>query len=352
MTTQAKQETRKWRLVWPLARQQHVVVPVDTTTPILPKGCANCGDDAGRTKKEETRGRSLMVPYCVRCFRLASREDTRRFAAALSSVMLAVTLLLTLPRLWAAAGFWWYALLALVGTCLPIVVVLIVQPRPAGDQTSSGRAVWWDRELSVVCTSPSWAQALAQGNEREVQLRTAVRSQPWALFSGALLVVLAAPVLYAFQHPEVVVLNLGTESFAMLVDGTPLARVEVTSLESSASGQRLRLTAGRHRVSLVAADGSVLHEEDVAVRAGHVHLYAPLSVEHCFWLERDTYGRVKEEGARFRPLPEGRRFWALPVDVDNWFAANPLASTDERSSGGTMTALRHAPCEQAPPEVR
>jgi hypothetical protein len=68
-------------------------------------------------------------------------------------------------------------------------------------------------------------------------------------------------------------------------------------------------------------------------------------------LEQDAYGKVDKPKSRYRPLPDGT-FWTLPVEVDHWFAKNPDPSPDERSTGGTLTALRHARCSEAPEGAR
>jgi hypothetical protein len=321
-------------------------------SPVLPADCANCGATAGHCSKEQHRGKTLLVPYCTRCFLGLERERTRLFFAAVSSVFVAATLLLTLPRLWPSAGVVPYAAISTLSACVPVVIALFVERVAGAGQTSGGRAVWWLGPHAIACTNEAWATALARRNEAASGAADAREPFAWPLLSGPVLALALAPLSFSFQHPVVVILNLGLEPFDVVVDGRPVAEVGVTSLESPASGVHVRLGAGVRHVELVSRTGAVLLQQDLELHAGRTHLYAPLSDEHCFWLERDSYGRVEPPEQRYRPLPEGTRFWTLPRDVDTWFHENPDPSTDDRSSGGTLVALRHARCSDAPEEVR
>jgi hypothetical protein len=259
---------------------------------------------------------------------------------------------LTLPRLLPAAGFWWFALLTVLGTLIPVVVVLCVSRVPGPGQTTSGRALWWHGPSTLACTSAEWAAQLAKGGDGSEKKRRQREPFPWALFSAPVLSFAVAPMLFSFQHPEMVVLNLGEAPFLVVVEGQTLARVPVTSLESRTAGVHLRLAAGRRQVELLSEQGQVLLRSELVLEAGRTHLYAPLSADHCFWLERDAYGQAPAPQARYRALPDETRFWTLPRDVDTWFAKNPDASSDHRSSGGTLLALRHARCAEAPEGVQ
>jgi hypothetical protein len=210
----------------------------------LPQHCANCGDVAGQCTKEQQRGHTLLVPYCTRCFLALEREKTRLFFAAVSSVLVAATLLLTVPRLWPSAGVVPYGAMALLGAALPVLVALLVERLPAEGQTSGGRAVWWLGPHAIACTNADWAGALTNQNEVKAAPARARESFPWPLLTGPALALALAPLSFAFQHPKVVILNLGLEPFDLLVDGRAVAEVGVTSLESPASGVHVRLGSG------------------------------------------------------------------------------------------------------------
>jgi hypothetical protein len=328
-------------------RRPVLVVELGPVLPPLPSSCANCGADAGHSVKEASKEHTLLVPYCARCFQSLGREGTRQFAATLSSVLVALTLLLTLPRLWPTAGVVSYVAAVAVGAALPLLIGLLLRRTLESGQSAVGRAVWWTSPHTLVCTSETWGQQLLVGTDAKASPARASEPWVWSRLMGVTLGVALAPVMYTFQHPETVVLNLSETPFEVVLDGKSLTRVEVTSLESSSAGVRLRIASGRHSVVLRGLDGHELLKEELVLTAGRTHLYAPLSPGYCFWLEADAYGKAKPQ-ERYRPLPQEQRFWTLPVDVDTWFAQNPEPVRDERSSGGTLIALRHARCDQAP----
>lgn len=338
-------------LSFPWSTRDVSVLGIEAVVPLLPAGCANCGATAGLACKETHGARALLVPYCTRCFRGVERERTRRFAAIVSSWILGITLLLTLPRLWSTGGVVGYGLLVLLVSALPIALTVVLSPKLAQGQSSSGRAVWYLGPKRVACCSFAWAKELGRLNDVTPTKGRARTPLQWSLLSGPALLVALVPGLFAFQHPEVVVINLSDAPFHFLVDGQDLARVDVTSLESAAAGVHLRVSAGERDIQLKTDDGKLIHQERLAFSAGSTHLYAPASDSHCFWLEQDAYGKVDKPKARYRPLPDGT-FWTLPVEVDHWFAKNPDPSPDERSTGGTLTALRHARCAEAPEGAR
>lgn len=344
---------RAFRIELPFRPQQATRVEFEGASPVLPAGCANCGEIAGQCSKEQERGRTLLVPYCTRCFLTLERERTRNFFAALAGVILAATLLLTVPRLWGNAGVVAYASVAVLGAALPVFVALLVRAVPGEGQTSGGRAVWWLGPQALACTASGWAAELVQKNDGATSRSERLRAPfVWPLLTGPVLALAIAPLSFALQHPKVVILNLGLQPFTVVVDGRAVGEVPITSLESPTSGVHVRLAAGARRVELVSRAGQTLASETLLVHAGHAHLYAPLSDEHCFWLERDAYGRAERPEQRYGKLPEGTRFWTLPRDVDTWFHQNPDPSTDDRSSGGTLLAVRHARCSEAPGEVQ
>jgi hypothetical protein len=102
-----------------------------------------------------------------------------------------------------------------------------------------------------------------------------------------------------------------------------------------------------------AVDGSALAHLLVEFQSGATHLFAPGAVATCFWLETTGYGQEQLVKPSYQPLPSEDHFWVLPGGIDTWFAANPAPSDPQsHSSGGLLTALRQAPCAEAPPEAR
>lgn len=328
-------------------RSQRVTCVQLGSTPLqLPSHCANCGDPAGQLLRERGGGRELLVPYCARCFGCATRAGTRALALSLSSVLIGVTLLFTVPRLAANLGLPGFIALLACGACLPLGVGFLLERRGDVAQSSVGRAVWL-RGDRLFGTNGAWMAELAQVNGLNPVTQTA--REPIAgpgAWSGAALCVALAPLAHSYLFPTLLVLNLAAPQFDFVVDGSVRGRVEPSSLESPEAGLRLRVAAGRHRFEARAvADGSSIAAEDVAVDAGGNYLFAPASDEFCFWLESSGYGRSAGEPS-YQPLPPGRRFWRLPDRIDSWFASNPKVGSDQSSTGGTMVALRQARCAQ------
>lgn len=316
--------------------------------PRLPASCANCGETAGQSKKVERGEQQLLVPYCTRCFLSLEREATQRFAAVLSSAVVAVTLLVTAPRAWPLLGAGAYAGLVFGGALVPVLLALVIGRVPKSGQSTAGRAVWWQGPRRVACTNETWASELGSKNDAPSRVEQAREPFVWPLLSAPVLGLLLAPALFWFEHPEVVVLNLGPEPFVLVADGRAVASVPPTRLESPTAGVHLRLAAGPHQVELRSEEGQPLQRAELRLSRGRTHLYAPFGEDHCFWLERDSYGKAEPPELRYRALPDDTRFWTLPRDIDTWFSKNPDPSSDHRSSGGTLVALRHARCAEAP----
>jgi hypothetical protein len=235
---------------------------------------------------------------------------------------------------------------------LPLAVVSWLVKRPVKDQTASARAVF-ARGRNLYCFNPSWANELAarQGKAHtQVRVREPVL-QLW-MWGAVVLAVAAAPSVYAFARPSLVVLNFQDAEISLLAGSERLTRVTPSSLESPHAGARVRLPAGVHDVSVVHADGSLLQSRSLRLEAGQLHLMVIGGEGYCFWLEYDSYGKAPAAQTSYRALDPGQGFWVLPGPVDSWFAENPPPSGDNRSSGGTRTALRHARCDQAPPGRR
>ena len=66
-----------------------------------------------------------------------------------------------------------------------------------------------------------------------------------------------------------------------------------------------------------------------------------------------SYGRAKHpKAAMNRALGGHTRFWVLPDSIDIWFAPLPQEVADGMSSGGVVSALRHALCVDVPELTR
>ncbi len=326
-------------------------VPVKADATVLPERCANCGDISSATRRETHARRSLLIPYCARCAADAARLDTTQFAAILASVVLVVTLLLTAPRLFVDLSLPSYALMVGLGAVLPFTLLGAFRPTAREKQTSSGRAAFFDSRGQLVCFNEGWAKDLARGLDEKPAAKAVrePRVAPWML-GVAVIGTAITPSLHSFNYPSLIVLNFGDGPTELFVDDRHVGSVEATSLESQEAGTRLRLAAGTHTVEARSLEGKLLQRTDVRLQGGALHLLKVLGREYCFWLEEDSYGQSAEK-RRYQSLSAGRDFWVIPARIDSWFAANPSTAEDGRSSGGTMTALRHAPCEEAPEEV-
>jgi len=322
---------------------------------VLPAACACCGNPAAASRVEVRTAdeASLIIPYCSVCQAHVSAATTRVLAPTLASCLLAGTLAASLPILWTEGPAVLLVVLSLLGAALPLLVALRWRPRPQPGHTAGGRAVFWLRSGELACSNPKWAAELAARSgvsARRVWLVERSLS-PWML-SGLILALLAGPFFVWLHRPLVRVINLTDGRITVTVDGRVVARLDPTSAESPAAGAEVRVPAGERRLVSIAADGRVVAESRVSVRAGRQHLYAPGSDDYCFWLETVGYGRLVREAPSIEPLRGALRFWVLPA-VDTWFSPNPPpAAQDDRSSGGELTALRQARCTQAPPAAQ
>lgn len=315
--------------------------------PAPPPGCACCGAAAALTRRESKGTHELHVPLCEACLAHLSSPRTRDFAAALASVLLAATLALALPHVAGGLSLATHLLVTLVAASIPPVARIVSFEQPPQGHTATRRPVWWRPDGSLVCTNPHWARALAHADATIHREEVRVTPPRW-IWLGAAVAVLAAPLVNHASRPWVRLLNLTGERVVVAVDGAPIAEVEPTSAESPAAGIEVRVVAGQRHFEARDTRGTLLHRADVHVRAGDHHLYAPASEGVCFWLEETVYGRSSAT-PRIEALVGDRRFWALPRPIDSWFAPNPVPEEgDRRSTGGTLRALRQAPCARAP----
>lgn len=314
----------------------------------LPLECANCAANAGHAVRCATRTRNVLVPYCARCLRSLEREKTQLAVAVSASLFIGLTLLLVLP--WTGLGLRLPGYLgwSLVGVLLPLVWVALVSSGTAAGQTTSGSAVWWEGD-TLVGTNQAWMEQLAALNETRVTSKTGKRPiLGWPFAVIPLTIAAIAPAAYATFFPTVVVLNLSPHDLELLVDGRPAQRVPVSSLESSDAAVRLPLPAGTHWFEArTVAESAAVARVQVTLDAGALYLFAPGAANHCFWLERDTYGKASEAPI-IRRLGGKDGFFSIPTRIDSWFSPNPDPGADTRSSGGDMVALRHARCPDAP----
>jgi hypothetical protein len=330
-------------------------IKVNPSGLIVPGVCACCGAlaSSSRVERGPTEVHSIIVPYCDACQRHVSSASTRVLASTLASCVLGGTLAAVLPLLWQQASAIALAASALFGALLPLAVALLHRPRREAGHSSGGRAAWWLPKGELFCASPVWAESLAAANDstlRPAFLTDRPRS-PW-MAAGPVLALVAAPFFYWLHRPLLRVVNLTSGQLTVLVDGAPVATLEPTSAESSAAGVEVRIPAGTRQLEAVNSRAQTVAHATVQARAGRQHLYAPGSDSYCFWLETVGYGQAGAQGLERVPLLNGNRFWVLPR-IDAWFAPNPPPSPDDdRSSGGTRTALRQSRCREAPASVR
>jgi hypothetical protein len=331
------------------------LVALDPLGAVSPLPCACCGTPAARNRAEKlTSDQGLLVPYCDDCQRHVSAGKTRVLSVSLAGSLLAATLAAAVPLVWERVPFAAHVLFALIGALIPPAAATLLRQKRLPGHSAAGRAVWWLRPAELACTDQGWAAELARANSTSAR-RARLREPALSLWMAAGLVVAlaATPLFHAFYHPIVRVLNLTDSRITVSADGDEVASVEPSSAESSAAGVEIRVAAGRRHLEARDVEGRVLASDHVLVSSAAHHLYAPASKSHCFWLERTAYGRAGSPEPSFLPLESAARFWVLPERIDTWFSANPPPSAaDARSTGGVLTALRQAPCTQAPREAR
>lgn len=337
------------------------VLELEPKTVVLPRACANCDDVASAAVRESRAGQSLLIPYCHRCARTLARAGTAQLGAVLAAAILVVTLLLTLPWMFATLELVGFAAIVAGAAALPLLFAALLRPRTEAGQRCTGRAVFWLRDGQLACFNEGWAQTLAEStasSESPPQLTSRSLREPllprWTWVIPVLGLALA-PSVHGFAYPSLVVLNFSPTEVLLTIDGKSVAAVEPTSLEARRAGTRLRVAAGSHQLSVVDTAGELVEQRELRLRAGALHLYAVAASEYCFWLEIDRYGKPQGEDAHERelqPLDTGSPFWVIPTRIDSWFGKNPEATDDRRSSGGSMVALRHARCAEAPAEVQ
>jgi hypothetical protein len=230
-------------------------------------------------------------------------------ALGAGAVLIGVAVALGFPLLWPRAPLAGHTLAACFAACLPLVAGSWAAPRKKLSEVERG---WW--------LSPVLAFGLAL-------------------------------LAYYWHHPRLWVINLTTEPLRLLVDGEPEANLDPAGLDAARAAMELRLPRGEHVLSALDGQNRIVASVNAELSSGRDHLYAPASIERCFWLELTGYGR--DATHLVRPLLSRARFFALDTDVDAWFAESPEPpGADRRSSGGTLTALRQSSCARAPEAVQ
>lgn len=333
-----------------------IALPASTTALILPEECACCAEAAThRLALTRNDGRSLLVGYCDECAEHQANSSSRVLSLTLASVLLALSAAAGLPLLTPRLGLF-PLLLAVGGLALFPVMLAFLPVRPVQPpHAARGPAVFWGSGERLLCAARAYAERVVSLNGGE--LSRALVPERWGsawLSAGPVLGLGAACLSFFVYHPLLRVLNLGPVRVAVAVDGKPLTSVEPTSNESPAGGALVRIPAGAHTLSVVSSvDGSALGSRSVQFQSGAVHLFAIGADSTCFWLETTGYGREQRALPSYQALPSAEHFWVLPSGIDSWFAANPEPSAaNAHSSGGLLTALRQAPCTEAPEEVR
>ncbi len=346
------------------ARRRSVLAGASVGLPIarsdvpirLPEECACCaGIATHRVALAREGGVSSSVGYCDECAEHQASASTRVLSLALSSLLLALAGAAALPLVAPRLG-----LLGLISSVIAFSLLpfglLCLPARPMSlPHSARGAAVRWSTSGRLWCAALSYAERVAQLNEAELTAEPLDErvSSPW-LSAGPVLGVGAACLSFFVYHPLLRIINLGAVRIEVALDGQRLSAVDPTSNESPAAGALLRVPAGAHWLSVSSAvDGAALARVEVDFHSGAVHLFAFAADDTCFWLETTGYGEERLGEPSYVPLPSADHFWVLPGGIDTWFAPNPSARDPiAHSSGGLLTALRQAPCVDAPPEAR
>ena len=333
-----------------------VALPAPPAPTLLPEECACCGEAAThRLALRRKDGASLLVGYCDECAEHQASSSSLALSLTLSSLLLALSGAAGLPLLAPRLGLAPLLLTVCALSVLPLLIAFVPVRPAAMPHSARGPAVFWASPGGLLCASRGYAERVAalNGGVPSAALVRERRGSAW-LSAGPVLGVGAACLSFFVYHPLLRVLNLGPARVEVAIDGKRLTSVDPTSNESPAGGALLRVPAGEHTLSVISSvDGSALGDSAVEFHSGAVHLFAVSAENTCFWLETNGYGQDRRVAPSYQALRSAGHFWVLPGGIDTWFAPNPHASdSNSHSSGGLLTALRQAPCAEAPPEVR
>ena len=346
------------RLITESPRLDGVSVELPATdAPVqLPEECACCAEAVSHhAAVTRADGASLLVGYCDECAEHQASSASRVLSLTLASVLLALTSAAGLPLLAPRLGLPLLLLCVCALSALPLVLVFSPTRPLHFPHTARGPAVFWTSDQRLWCAAASYAEHVMALNGGQAQRVTIPErwGSAW-LSAGPVLGLGAACLSFFVYHPLLRVLNLGPVPVEVALDGKPLTVVDPTSNESPAGGALVRVPAGSHTLSVFSTiDGAALGSQAADFQSGAVHLLAISADDTCFWLETTGYGREQRVAPSYQALRSAEHFWVLPGGIDTWFAPNPPPSADSaRSSGGLLTALRQAPCAEAPQEVR
>jgi hypothetical protein len=263
-------------------------------------------------------------------------------------VLFGVGAALGFPLVWPRATLGWHLLAASAAALAPIAG-LGSPPRPRS--LGGSPAGLFGAGVGDIVERRELAEHLASARGRKPRSLwlppIVYRPRWWALPALALGLALLA---HRWHHPRLWVINLTAERLRLSVDGAASAMLEPSGVARAAAIE-LRLPRGDHELAAIDDENRVASAVRARLESGKDHLYAPASVGRCFWLEHVGYGR--DATHTVRPLLSAERFFTLEADVDVWFAESPEAPAyDRRSSGGTLTLLRGAPCARAPEIVQ
>ncbi len=316
---------------------------------LAPSLCACCLEPGGEGHRVEVTGSpTILIQYCPACHEHASAARTRWLAVSFASLLVGLATAASLVLAWGALTPSLQSLLAGGAALIPALALLGRSPRH--QHTARGPAAWWRPHGShgwvLVATHAGWARHVAEasGARWEPLERRAVR-WPWPVLALAALASLSVPAARGLLGVDLRVLNHHEVPAVLVVDGRHSGEVHPSSAESPAAGLQLRLVAGRRHIQLFAKDGRVLADTTGSLPPGVDHLLAVSPEPVCFWIERTSYGRASTDRPTREPLVGPGPLWRLPGVVDSWFAPNPpTESSDARSSGGLLLALRQGRC--------
>lgn len=322
---------------------------------LLPEECACCGQaSTHRVALPRADGTSLLVGYCDECAEHQAGTASRVLALTLASLLLGVVSAASFPLLLPRLGLFEMVYGAAGLALLPVLLLFLPLARRTPPHAARGLAVFWGKGDQLLCARAHYGARIVELNRGELQNANLRERFGWAwLCLGPILAAFAACLAFFVYHPLLRVINLGPVRAEVALDGHPLTSVEPSSNESVAAGARVRVPAGQHTLSVTSRGGLPLARVEANFHTGAVHLLAIAADDTCFWLETTGYGREQRAAPSYEALVSPEHFWSLPDGIDTWFAENPGSSNpNSRSSGGLVTALRQAPCADAPPEVR
>ncbi|MBX3183188.1 MAG: hypothetical protein KIT72_04540 [Polyangiaceae bacterium] len=355
-----------------------------------PTCCGCCGDPrAACHRVEAPRGskshaETITVPLCEACLEHTSASATRALSLGLATALVGLGLGAGLPLALEQAADGGFVRLSAIGWfsrwglfLVPSLVTLLIgalglwrEARRVGRPPTPTCArsvllgeplIAWRGARALSVASRRLAEELVRLSpglariEATERRHGARRLATWAFGVAWVLTALVSLGSFYAHRPRLQILNLSGESLVVEVDGELLPPIIPTSQESPHAGLELRLAAGRRQLRVLRS-GEELAALEVTLLGGARHLYAPLSDDHCLWLERVSYGGGRgatPPGIVRTPLWNSLQFWTFVEPIDVWLAPPPTPTeTRAASSGGQVVALRQARCQDAPAAAR